>query len=154
MSDNNENLAETANSEIPSFANLLSDEELLGRIEKLGFHTPTDVQLQTLPPALKGKDLVVQAQTGSGKTLAFAAPLISLINEKLPEAKKQSEPFLPYGLIIAPTRELALQINEVITSVSNITPPCIIGGVDQDKQVKELKKDSRIVVGTPEEFSI
>ncbi len=129
----------------PSFEDLVSNSLVLEAIAKLGFTEPSPVQAAAIKPAISGKDLIIQAKTGSGKTLAFAIPLLSTLYEKL----GSDIPNSPFAMIISPTRELALQIADVITSISDIEPVRIIGGADMEKQVKALKKDPRIVVGTP-----
>jgi len=126
-----------------TFSQLLSDNELVKALNERGLTTPTKVQAASIPEALAGHDLIVQAQTGSGKTLAFSLPIL----EKL---RKSPETFGTQALIVTPTRELALQVRQVITSIApDIKPPCIIGGASARDQIAELREDSRIVVGTP-----
>jgi superfamily II DNA/RNA helicase len=87
------------------------------RFQELGFSTPTDIQKEALPKALAGKDIIIQAKTGSGKTLAFVLPLL----EKL--AKLSAGPGETCALCIAPTRELAVQIQEVILQLDPTLSP-------------------------------
>ncbi len=127
-----------------TFSSIIDDAEILARLDKLGFHTPTDVQRLAVPPAMAGNDVVAQAQTGSGKTLAFSLPLLKRLYESSPSKKDT------FALLIAPTRELALQIQQVITSLDDeIAPVLVIGGADEQKQRKALERDARVVVGTP-----
>jgi ATP-dependent RNA helicase DeaD len=130
-----------------SFRDLLFHESLLSALDKLGLVTPTPVQEETIPRALAGKDLIVQAKTGSGKTFAFALPLLSHLESLASDGGGKGDTF---GLIVTPTRELANQISEVITLLStNYRPACLIGGESFQKQLRALEEDHRIVVGTP-----
>ncbi len=127
-----------------SFEQIIKNESILDSVRELGFSSPTDVQAKTIPQALGGGDLIVQAQTGSGKTLSFGIPLLSRLLEENP--KKDST----FGLIIAPTRELAVQVKDALRQISgDIEPTCLIGGADINAQKKSLQKDARIVIGTP-----
>jgi ATP-dependent RNA helicase DeaD len=125
-----------------TFRDIVPSPTLLAAIEGLGFTEPTPVQAKTIPAALAGSDLIVQAKTGSGKTLAFAAPLLMRLEHLEDQASTA-------GLIITPTRELAVQICEVITSISSVKPACLIGGVPSNQQIRALEEDRRIIVGTP-----
>ncbi len=116
-------------------------------IETLGFRRPTDIQYKSIPPILKGEDVLAVAQTGTGKTAAFAIPLLN----KLHNARK----FKVDGvkcLILAPTHELVLQLTDVFKTLGKftkvrITP--IIGGVDQQPQIEKLNRGTDIVIATP-----
>lgn len=104
---------------------------------------PTPVQEQAIPELLKGKDIIAQAQTGTGKTLAFMLPIVESIDEK--------EPYIQ-ALIVTPTRELAIQItNEAkkLKSVKNLNILAAYGGKDVDRQLRKLKSNVHIVIGTP-----
>lgn len=128
---------------VPSFAELVADSALVDALKAAGITTPTAVQAQTIPPAAAGHDLIVQAQTGSGKTLAFLLPLIL----KLRAAPAQVGTF---GLIVTPTRELAIQVRDVMRTLTpDIKPALIIGGASQKGQLDELGDDRRVIVGTP-----
>ena len=127
-----------------TFKELVPDVEIVAALEKLGITKPTPVQMATLPAALNGKDLIVQAKTGSGKTFAFAIPLLQALKARGQDIRTT------FGLIISPTRELATQICNVISSICpDVEPVCLIGGVKQNSQVQGLREDKRIVVGTP-----
>eukprot|EP01012_Entosiphon_sulcatum_P049606 TRINITY_DN68247_c0_g1_i1.p1 TRINITY_DN68247_c0_g1~~TRINITY_DN68247_c0_g1_i1.p1 ORF type:complete len:652 (+),score=124.53 TRINITY_DN68247_c0_g1_i1:29-1957(+) len=118
-------------------------------MDELGFKSLTAVQKETLPLALKNKNLVVAAQTGSGKTLAFGLPVIHNILQQLPRDKKTR---LMQCLIIAPTRELALQICEHIKRAAKYTGllvTSVVGGISEEKQLKRLSKRPHIVCCTP-----
>ena len=131
-------------SEEKQFKDILINEELISKLESLNFNQPTPVQAATLPLVAEGKDVVAQAKTGSGKTLAFVLPLVEQLRTKSIDDSKV------YSLIIAPTRELVSQITDVFQTVGgDIEPALLIGGVDIEKQVKSLKEDKRVVIGTP-----
>ncbi len=116
--------------------------DILRGVTALGFTTPTPVQAHAIPLVLQGRDLIAQARTGSGKTLAFGLPLLS----KLRRANH------PQVLVVAPTRELAQQITDALTSVAPKGPlriMAIYGGVGLGPQESALRKGVDIVVGTP-----
>lgn len=114
---------------------------LLDVLSKLGFTSPTPIQEQSIPVAIEGKDLMGIAQTGTGKTLAFGIPMIqSIIQDKGP------------GLIVVPTRELALQVKEALEKIGRLLGvkiAVLIGGEPIGKQIRELRYGPHIVVGTP-----
>jgi ATP-dependent RNA helicase DeaD len=116
----------------------------LAALEKKGFEEPTEIQALTIPLFLNSeKDIVAQAQTGTGKTAAFGLPLVELLNPSV----KQTQ-----ALILAPTRELVVQIAEEINSLkgdSGLTIAPIYGGQSIDVQLARLKRGVSIVVGTP-----
>jgi len=125
------------------FSTFLDDKSILVALEKLGITLATDVQARSIPEALLGKDIVVQAQTGSGKTFAFSIPIILQLKNLINTVGTQA-------LILAPTRELALQVKDAISSIApDFQPACLIGGRKESLNVKELETDDRIVVGTP-----
>lgn len=138
---------ETENKEaLPRFDELLKEEFLLAAINKLGFETASPVQAACIPLALTGKDLVVQAETGSGKTLAYSLPMLAHLKNK----NASKKPGRPLSLIVSPTRELALQVVDVINDIApELDVVTVIGGVDMDKQIRALKKTCDTVVGTP-----
>eukprot|EP00252_Welwitschia_mirabilis_P007090 TRINITY_DN1815_c0_g1_i2.p1 TRINITY_DN1815_c0_g1~~TRINITY_DN1815_c0_g1_i2.p1 ORF type:complete len:514 (-),score=87.68 TRINITY_DN1815_c0_g1_i2:990-2531(-) len=123
-------------------------EYVLREIERAGFSEPTAIQAQGWPMALKGRDLIGIAETGSGKTLAYLLPGIVHVN---------AQPRLAYGdgpivLVLAPTRELAVQIqNEALKfgSSSRIRSTCIYGGAPKGPQIRDLKRGVEIVIATP-----
>lgn len=128
---------------LPRFADLIDDQQILSRLEELGISTPTPVQAASIPKAIAGHDLMAEAQTGSGKTLCFVIPLIRRIRE---EQHKRGT----FGLVMTPTRELATQITNVVKSLApELNPVAIIGGANIKQQIRELRQDSRIVIGTP-----
>ncbi|KAG4086357.1 p68 RNA helicase [Neocallimastix lanati (nom. inval.)] len=124
------------------------DEAGFPEIKQLGFQSPTPIQAQGWPMALSGRDLVGIAETGSGKTMAYVLPAIVHINAQ-PLLKPGDGPIV---LILAPTRELALQIQEECKKFgrsSNIRSTCIYGGVPKGPQIKELASGVEIVIATP-----
>ncbi len=132
------------------FADLDLPQELNDAISELGFTNCTPVQKEVLPHSLDGKDIIAQAQTGTGKTAAF---LISIITYDLENPSLNDRPpGTPYALIIAPTRELVLQIcsdAEGLAANTGIEVISVVGGMDYEKQKKQLLKPVGIVVATP-----
>ncbi|MCY9375947.1 ATP-dependent RNA helicase DbpA [Bacillus spizizenii] len=125
------------------FKNYQISHDILRALEGLGYTEPTKVQQSVIPVALERKDLVVKSQTGSGKTASFGIPLCELADwdENKPQA-----------LILTPTRELAVQVQEDITNIGRfkrIKATAVFGKSSFDKQKAELKQKSHIVVGTP-----
>jgi ATP-dependent RNA helicase RhlE len=113
-----------------------------------GYTQPTPIQTQAIPQLLRGKDLLGIAQTGTGKTAAFALPML----QRLDEENTPPKPRRPRALVLAPTRELALQIHEELTSLGRYTKmrhAFIIGGVSQNPQVKGLAQGLDVLVATP-----
>jgi len=122
---------------------------IMKAVEEKGYITPTAIQEKAIPQVLKRKDVLGCAQTGTGKTAAFAIPIIQLIHQI--EGGKNN-PIKIRSLIVTPTRELAIQIEENITAYSKYTEvkqAVIFGGVKQGSQVAQLKKGVHILVATP-----
>jgi len=112
-------------------------------IDEMGFVTPTPVQVESFGPAIEGRDLIVQARTGTGKTAAFGLPLVDRI--VVPEPRVQA-------LILAPTRELALQSAREIERLGkhkSLRTVAVYGGAPMDRQIHELESGAQIVSGTP-----
>jgi len=118
----------------------------MSALDAMNFQTPTPIQQQTIPFLLEGKDVLGLAQTGTGKTAAFVLPLL----QKLSEVNKFNA---PKALIITPTRELAIQVEQHIKDLtkmmSKIETVALCGGQSYAPQVKQLKKGCAVVVGTP-----
>ncbi len=118
-------------------------ETLLKALVKIGFNEPTPIQSQAIPPALAGRDILGSASTGTGKTAAFALPMLAHLI-KSPKSM---------ALIMAPTRELAVQVLSTIQPLllmhREISAACLIGGESISKQFAQLKRMPRIIVGTP-----
>lgn len=118
-------------------------EAIQHKLEALKFKTPTAIQQRAIPIALSGKDILGSAQTGTGKTAAFSIPLLTKVMNNA-EVR---------GLIVTPTRELAMQVDAQIRMLlslkSKIRSVVLIGGASMDRQVQMLSKNPRIIVGTP-----
>jgi len=128
----------------PGFAGFGFSRELLEGLDALGFREPSPIQKAAFPELLLGRDLVGQAQTGTGKTAAFGLPLL----ERLDLTQRT-----PQVLVLTPTRELALQVAEAITSYAahlrGVKVLAIYGGADFRDQIQQLRRGVHIVVGTP-----
>ena len=117
-------------------------------IEKQGFKRPTDIQFKSISPILKGEDVLAIAQTGTGKTAAFVIPILHVLQER----KIRHRPDGVKCLVMAPTHELALQIESVFKLLgkhTRINSFCIHGGVDQEPQIKQLNKGVDVLIATP-----
>jgi ATP-dependent RNA helicase DeaD len=126
-----------------SFQSLGLSETRAQHLESLGFVEPTPIQNQSIPPLLAGHDVVGQAQTGTGKTAAFSLPML----ERLDESSKNVQ-----ALILTPTRELAQQVCQAIESFigkSRLSVTTVYGGQSIDRQIRQLRRGTQIVVGTP-----
>ncbi len=126
-----------------SFDNLGLDPRLLKAVESMGYATPTPIQREAIPHALEGRDVVGCAQTGTGKTVAFVLPLLQRI---------AAAPGPARALVITPTRELALQIEDVASQASRYTRhriAVVYGGVGYEPQLQALRRGVDVVVGTP-----
>ena len=126
------------------FRSLQLAEPIMRALEEVGYENPTPIQAQTIPLILEGRDVLGQAQTGTGKTAAFALPILSNIDIELAE---------PQALVLAPTRELAIQVAEAFQRYAeylkgfHVIP--IYGGQDYGIQLRMLKRGVHVVVGTP-----
>ena len=124
-----------------NFSDIGVSPDILKILDKLSLTSPTPIQKQAIPVALKGTDIVGIAQTGTGKTFAFGIPII----QKLLSSSGQA-------LVLVPTRELALQVNESIKKLAdrlNITTIVLIGGENISRQFFELKRRPRLIIATP-----
>jgi ATP-dependent RNA helicase RhlE len=131
-----------------NFAALGLNESLLRALSGAGYTTPTPIQTQAIPPLLQGKDLLGLAQTGTGKTAAFALPLL----QTLARDRRPPMPRTTRALILAPTRELALQIADSIKLYgrhSGLKHAVIMGGVSQHAQYKATERGVDILIATP-----
>ncbi len=128
----------------PTFSDLALSKPVLDAITQIGYEQPSPIQAESIPHLLEGHDLLGTAQTGTGKTAAFALPLLS----KLDLSNKQ-----PQVLVLAPTRELAIQVAEAFQTYAsklsgfNVLP--IYGGQGMDTQLRQLRRGAHVVVGTP-----
>lgn len=118
------------------------------QIKELGWVRPTDIQFKAIKPILEGEDVLAIAQTGTGKTASFVIPTLNAIHNEL---QKKDEHFVRC-LVMVPTRELAVQIQEVFEEVgkeTNVKSRAIIGGVEQENQIADLIDGLDIVISTP-----
>jgi len=123
--------------------------EIKKAISKAGFRRPTDIQYKAIPNILKGEDVLAVAQTGTGKTAAFAIPILHAINQKKKNERRADG---VKCIVLVPTHELAMQITGVFEQLAKHTPVrvmALIGGVEQDPQIKKLESRVDIVVATP-----
>ncbi len=112
------------------------------------YHTPTPIQAQTIPAAIQGRDVLGCAETGTGKTAAFALPILCRLGQR----NRPAVPNRPFALVLAPTRELAIQIGESFATYGKhlrLRQALVYGGVSQVSQVRALNRGAHIVVATP-----
>lgn len=131
-----------------TFSDLKITEPLVMALNKLGYTQPTPIQQQSIPAILNGKDIFGCAQTGTGKTAAFSLPILQLLSLK----KQTSAAGKIKALILAPTRELALQISDSIKGYKanlQLSHTTVFGGVSQNPQVSDLKRGVDILIATP-----
>jgi len=131
-------------SSLPKFSDLKLIDPLYKALDEVGYETPSPIQALTIPLILEGRDVLGQAQTGTGKTAAFALPLLSKLDIKQKD---------PQVLVLAPTRELAIQVAEAFQKYAkfikdfHVAP--IYGGQDYSGQLRMLRRGAHVVVGTP-----
>lgn len=129
---------------VQSFQNLALIDPVLRALDDAGYEIPTPIQAKTIPPLIEGRDIIGQAQTGTGKTAAFALPVLSHIDTSNNR---------PQALVLAPTRELAIQVAEAFQGYGkhidgfHVLP--IYGGQSYQIQLKQLRRAAHVVVGTP-----
>jgi len=117
-------------------------------ISKLGFKRPTDIQFKSIPPILRGEDVLAIAQTGTGKTAAYAIPVLHILQEH----KIKGRPDGVKCLVMVPTHELALQTENVFRVLgkhTRVTSFAIHGGVEQDPQIRQLDRGVDVLIATP-----
>jgi ATP-dependent RNA helicase DeaD len=125
-----------------NFNSLNLEKTLMDSIAVINFKTPTPIQAKAIPIALEGKDILGTAQTGTGKTAAFGIPLINFL------LRTQKDT----ALVMTPTRELATQVMQTMTSLigrGNIRTALLIGGDSMQKQLRQMQRNPRLIVGTP-----
>lgn len=129
---------------LPSFSELGLAAPILKALDAVGYERPSPIQAAAIPPLLEGHDLLGQAQTGTGKTGAFALPILSRIDPYQMDTQV---------LVLAPTRELAIQVAEACQQYAQFMPDFhvlpIYGGSSYDAQIRALRRGSQVVVGTP-----
>jgi ATP-dependent RNA helicase DeaD len=129
-----------------SFSSLGLPRELSDVVTALGYEEPTPVQRETIPLLLDGRDLLGQAATGTGKTAAFALPMLHRINEDRPNPRQTA------GLVLVPTRELAMQVAEAVHKYAKgvrLTVLPVYGGAPMHTQIRELERGAQVVIATP-----
>ncbi|MEV5820500.1 DEAD/DEAH box helicase [Micromonospora haikouensis] len=122
-------------------------ESLVQTLDRLGITTPFPIQRATVPDALAGRDVLGRGQTGSGKTLAFGLPVIARLAKR-----NRARPLHPRALVLVPTRELAMQVNDALVPLGKavgIFLKTAVGGVPYDRQIDALRRGVEIVVATP-----
>jgi len=123
------------------FSGLNVDSQILAVLGRLKFHTPTPIQYKSIPTLLEGKDMIGIAQTGTGKTLAFGIPMVQRLIR-----------FKGKGLILLPTRELAIQVDQELQKIGapfRLKTAVLIGGAPMGRQVRDIKNGAHIFIGTP-----
>ncbi|MBX3417881.1 MAG: DEAD/DEAH box helicase [Pirellulaceae bacterium] len=138
------NTAEIDTDSASGFAQLKLLPQVLRAVQKSGYNSPTEIQAAIIPEVLAGRDVLAQSQTGTGKTAAFALPLLSMI---------ETADRKPQVLVLAPTRELAIQVAKAFevyaAQMPGFTVAAIYGGQDYEIQFRLLKRGVQVVVGTP-----
>jgi superfamily II DNA/RNA helicase len=125
-----------------TFASLGVPEAIATALSNRGIDEPFPIQIATIPPALAGRDLCGKAPTGSGKTIAFGVPMVARVTRSAPKK--------PHGLVLAPTRELAIQVAEELENLnSGLRILAVYGGAGIEPQIKKLRAGIDIVVATP-----
>jgi ATP-dependent RNA helicase RhlE len=139
--NNADNLNYTVDQSGQGFYGLGIAPNILDVLERIKFKTPTPIQVKAIPIGIQGKDIIGIAQTGTGKTHSFAIPMVQRLAQKK-----------GMGLVLAPTRELAVQISEAFQAIVKpfgIRTACLIGGAPMQPQEQALSRDPRIVIATP-----
>jgi ATP-dependent RNA helicase RhlE len=139
--ENNTPAQKSITQEATTFFGLGIAPKILQVLERMKFKVPTPIQLKAIPLAIEGKDVMGIAQTGTGKTHSFAIPMVQLL------AQKEG-----IGIVMAPTRELAIQIDEAFQPLAHafgMKTACLIGGASMEEQVRALRRKPRILIATP-----
>jgi superfamily II DNA/RNA helicase len=147
-----DHLADTLDAEVVGatdggFAALGLPHPLVRALARDGITTPFDIQAATVPDALAGRDVLGRGQTGSGKTLAFGLPVLVRV-----AAGRRARPHRPKALILVPTRELAMQVNDALTPLGKalgVFLKTAVGGVPYDRQIDSLRRGVEVIVATP-----
>lgn len=143
-------MTDTPETDQTAFTDLSLDPRVLGTIETMGYETPSPIQAETIPHLVDGRDVVGLAQTGTGKTAAFALPALTHMAADYDAGQLGS---LPNTLVLAPTRELAIQVAEAFSSyaaqLTGISVLPIYGGAPYGPQLAGLRRGANVIVGTP-----
>jgi superfamily II DNA/RNA helicase len=135
-----------------SFAALGLPQRLVTALERRGIRTPFPIQARTVPDALAGRDVLGRGQTGSGKTLAFGLPLLGRLMAPAGTGRSLRTSGSPRGLVLVPTRELAVQVREVLAPLGqplDLRVAAIFGGASMRRQIDALRRGADVVVATP-----
>jgi ATP-dependent RNA helicase RhlE len=130
-----------------SFASLGLSAPILDAVAEQGYQTPTPIQVQAIPAVLEGKDVMGAAQTGTGKTAGFTLPILQRLSKGRPAQANQAR-----ALILTPTRELAAQVGESVSTYGRNLPlrsAVVFGGVKINPQMIKLRKGVDVLVATP-----
>ncbi|MFG1936511.1 DEAD/DEAH box helicase [Micromonospora tulbaghiae] len=133
--------------ETVDFASLGLPRQLVETLARQGITTPFEIQRATLPDSLAGRDVLGRGQTGSGKTLAFGLPVIARVADR-----NRARPLHPRALVLVPTRELAMQVNDALVPLGKsvgVFLKTAVGGVPYDRQIDALRRGVEIIVATP-----
>jgi superfamily II DNA/RNA helicase len=133
-------------SAVPTFADLGVSPELIPALKHGGIESPFPIQVATLPDAIAGRDILGRGQTGSGKTLAFGLGLLTRL------AGRRALPNRPLGLVLVPTRELAMQVSDTLSPLAHsmgLSVRLIAGGMPYSKQIRSLERGVTVLVATP-----
>jgi superfamily II DNA/RNA helicase len=137
---------------VRTFESLGVADPLVKELADQGITTAFPIQALTIADALAGRDVCGKAKTGSGKTLAFGLPLLQRLAAAPAEARRAAGPARPGGLVLLPTRELALQVHDVLKPLAKcvgLRVAAVYGGADMDRQVAKLRKGVQVVIATP-----
>jgi ATP-dependent RNA helicase RhlE len=136
-----------------TFSEISLSTRLQSNLARNGFTQPTPIQALSIEPALAGRDLIATAQTGTGKTLAFVLPMLELLlRSRTEQNAAQSRARGPRAIVLSPTRELALQIHETFTKLSDgtgIRAAAVVGGLSENPQLKSIRQGAEVVIATP-----
>jgi superfamily II DNA/RNA helicase len=135
-----------------SFADLGIVAPLVDELARQGIHTAFPIQAMTIADALAGRDVCGKAKTGSGKTLGFGLPMLQRLAETTTPAATKPGPARPRGLVLLPTRELAVQVYDVLVPLGQalgLRVVSVYGGADMERQIKQLRKGCDVVIATP-----
>ena len=144
--------AEDSYATTTSFADLGVSSELVAVLTAQGITTAFPIQAMTISDALAGRDVCGKAKTGSGKTLGFGLPMLQRIAADATISFKDGQPARPRGLVLLPTRELAVQVYEVLKPLGaalGLHVAAVYGGADMERQIKALRKGCDIIIATP-----
>ncbi len=138
------------------FHDLGIDPKIVKELDRLNFTTPTPIQKKSIPAGIKGDDIIAIAQTGSGKTLAFGIPMLQRLAQNLSDythrSKNNRSRNQGMGLVLVPTRELAIQVEESLKTISRsmrMSSVVLIGGAPMHPQIQALRRNPRMIIATP-----